>query len=257
MNTLKESKEVPSTKVLEDFLNDKHLQLVQIPDELSFDEFYAIGSKYELTKPILDKIKSSMSQNLTFTLNIGKYPQNAIAAMCQLCNYLYKNAFLEEYNYKKSPAYIITAKPTSQGHVQQLLNGKWFERYAFQVVTTALMPYKNLGIPCNVFRNIKIKLENEDEFELDLIALIGEYYYWIECKTSKYQQHIKKYSNFAKSRGFEREHSFMLLLNVTQELCSNLSSLYELTPVNITEFKQIFKEQLEKDMGNLKNNLGA
>ena len=251
----KESELKSETEILEKFLTNKNLYLEQLPEQMDFDELfdkaaYYIGNKYELTKPLVDSLKISASQGKDFELQIGNYSQIAIGNMCQLCNYLYKNNLLEEYHYKKSPKYIIKAKPIFQGHVQNLFTGKWLERYIFQIVKNTVGSHFNNDIEYHIFRNIRVKSENSGEFELDILLLIDKYYYWFECKTGKYQQYLERYSNFAKVRGFNKKHTFMVSLKADKNTCDNLSSNYNISVVNVLNFQQAFQKQLEIDINN-------
>ena len=46
--------------------------------------------------------------------------------------------------------------------------------------------------------NPQIILPNGDDFELDLICHVNNFFFWIEAKSGDYQQHINKYSKMSK-----------------------------------------------------------
>ena len=84
--------------------------------------------------------------------------------------------------------------------------------------------------------NPQIVLPNGDDFELDIIAAIGSHVYWIEAKSGDYQQHVAKYSKFARILGLDYDHSFMVLADAPHDRCIALSSLFSMTVCNLSNF---------------------
>jgi hypothetical protein len=73
--------------------------------------------------------------------------------------------------------------------------------------------------------SISDRLPNGDNFELNILAAIGPHIFWIEAKSGNYQQHVAKYSRFARLLGLDFDHAFIVLTDVSDERCDALSSL--------------------------------
>ncbi|WP_205409786.1 hypothetical protein [Pseudothauera hydrothermalis] len=86
--------------------------------------------------------------------------------------------------------------------------------------------------------NPQIILPNGDDFELDILAAIGSSIYWIEAKSGDYQQHVAKYSKFARLLGLDFDHSFMVLTDVPDSRCDALSSLFSMTVCTLRTFEE-------------------
>jgi hypothetical protein len=86
--------------------------------------------------------------------------------------------------------------------------------------------------------NPQITLPNGDDFELDILTAIGSSIYWVEAKSGDYQQHVAKYSKFARLLELDFDHSFMVLTDVPDTLCDALSSLFSMTVCTLRTFEE-------------------
>ncbi|GIW23851.1 hypothetical protein [Meiothermus sp.] len=234
--------------VLEPFLNSRGIRIKaraaddpadQVIDSLSL----FLGEHYDALSGLLGKIKRAMQNGMPITESLKGRAQQDVSSTCQFCTRLHEVAFLEEYQYFRSPIYLIKAKTTTLPRAQRFFSGQWLERFVLQKVKAvynqvAAEVTGELGFEYLI--NPQITLPNGDDFELDVLAAIGSNVYWIEAKSGDYQQHVAKYSKFARLLGLDFDHSLMVLTDAPDDRCSALSSLFSMTVCNL----RIFEEKL-------------
>jgi len=227
----------PPPSILEPFLNSRGIRIKVRPRDDAADQVIDslslyLGERYAALSGLLGKIKRAMQTGMPITESLKDRPQQDVSSVCQFCTRLHQIAFLEEYKYFRSPAYLIRAKTTTLPKAQRFFGGQWLERFILQKVksvhaqvaaeVSGTLTYEHLINP-------QIILPNGDDFELDILAAIGSSIYWIEAKSGDYQQHVAKYSKFARLLGLDYHHSFMVLTDVPDDRCDALSSLFSMT----------------------------
>jgi hypothetical protein len=203
-----------------------------------------LGSKYYSISPLLDNIKRTMQLGQTFNINISQYSQTAIADMTLIGRKLHDLAFLTMYHYQRAPRFLLTARPNTVPEVQNFFSGQWLERYILQV-------FKGIGQDVQAqlgeaILNPQIVLPNGDDFELDLLATAHGRVYWIECKTGSYQEHITKYSRFAQLLKLPPAQTIMVLPDAHESLTQNLSRMFGMHVVNLTELHDHIDRELSR-----------
>ena len=198
-----------------------------------------LGERYSALRNILMKIKRSMQTGASITEQISKLTQEDISSVCQFCSRLHSIAFLEQYKYSRSPQYTIRAKTTTLPNAQMFFSGQWLERFTLQKLKQAhSIAQAEAGeqVDFQYLINPQVILPNGDDFELDIIAVIGGHPFWIEATSGDYQQHVHKYSRLARQLGLDYAHSMMVLTDVVDEECDALSSLFSMTVTNLNSF---------------------
>ena len=241
---------------IEKFLSSKNIKIKFVPPEDAADDIINslaefLGNNYTALTELLAKIKSSMQTGGFITLAIKDYPQKDISAICQFCTLLHEIAFLEEYRYFKSPQFLIRAKTTRLPKAQNFFSGKWLERFVLQTVQKSVNTVSSeIGkkLDFSYLINPQIILPNGNDFELDLIFHVNKSFYWIEAKTSDFQQHINKYSNISKKIELNSQHSIMVLPNIQPEKSSALTSLFSMTVYGLPQLKIGLIDAIRKDL---------
>jgi hypothetical protein len=211
-----------------------------VHDELSL----LLGSKYYSISPLLDSIKRTMQLGHTFNLNISQHSQTAIADMTLIGRKLHDLAFLTMYHYQKAPRFLLAARPNTVPEVQNFFSGQWLERYIMQMFMGIGQDVQaQLG---ETILNPQIVLPNGDDFELDLLAIANSRVYWIECKTRSYQEHITKYSRFAQLLKLPAAQTIMVLPDAHESLTQNLSRMFGMHVVNLTELHDHLDRELSR-----------
>lgn len=232
--------------ILEPFLNSRGIRIKCWPVEDAADNVidslsFFLGDHYDALSSLLSKIKRAMQAGMPITENLKGRTQQDINDICQFCTRLHEVAFLEQYQYYRSPTYTIKAKTTTLSKAQRFFSGQWLERFILQKVK-AIHSLIASEIPGGLWFeyliNPQITLPNGDNFELDILAAIGSSIYWIEAKSGDYQQHVSKYSKFARLIGLDFEHSIMVLTDLPEDRCEALSLLFSMTVCNLRTFEK-------------------
>jgi len=231
--------------LLQAFLDSKGIQIRQVPAEDSADQVIDslslyLGEHYDALSGLLGKIKRAMQNGLPIMESLKNRSQQDINSACQFCTRLHEVAFLEQYQYFRSPTYLIKAKPTTLPRAQRFFSGQWLERFLLQKIKSVrsqLAAQVNGHLDFEYLINPEVILPNGDDFELDILAAIGSSIYWIEAKSGDYQRYVEKYSRFSRVLGLDSAHSMMVLADVSDDRCDALSSLFSMTVCNLRSFE--------------------
>jgi hypothetical protein len=232
--------------VLEPFLNSKGILIKVLQPEDPSDQIIDslsifLGERYNALSSVLLKIKRAMQMGLPITESLKDCSQVDVSSVCQFCTRLHEIAFLEQYQYQRSPTYLIRAKTTTLPRAQRFFGGQWLERFILQKVKAIHAQISaEIGgdVPFEFLINPQIILPNGDDFELDVLVSMGDAIYWIEAKSGDYQQHVSKYSKFARALGLDYEHSLMVLTDIADDRCDALSSLFAMTVCSLHAFEE-------------------
>lgn len=229
---------------LEPFLTQRGVTVKTIPELGAADQVIdslsmALGEQYVALSSLVTKIKRAMQTGTVITESLVGKPQLEVSAVCQFCHRLHEIAFLEYYKYYRSPKYLIRAKTTTLPQAQRFFAGQWLERYALgkvKEVHSQVEAALGSRLRLEYMVNPQIVLLNGDDFELDVLAAIGESIFWIEAKTGDYQQYVAKYSRVARVLGLDYDHSIMILPDMALPTCEALSSIFSMTVCNLESF---------------------
>lgn len=242
----------PSTERIVAFLEDHGIQIKAIRPEEDYDDVLDniavfIGTRYSAVQKVYNLIKRNMNYGGSFRMYLREEDQDVIGASTQLCTRLYRIAFLEKYEYLRSPRYLLTATTTRLPTALNFYAGGWLERYVkctMQDVVNAVRTATEAPIDYAYLANSQIVLPNGDDFELDFLAQVGDEIFWIEAKTGEYQRHIAKYSKMANLLELGQENTFMVLVDISESQANDLSSLFGMQVVAVESFPEVLKENL-------------
>lgn len=128
---------------IKEFLASRGITIRTMPPEDPADQVINslslyLGERYDSLKRILAVIKRNMQQGAYFQESIKNYSQQSVSDATQFCTHLHDIAFLEEYEYFRSPRYLIKAKTTTLPKAQNFFSGQWLERFVLQKVQAAV-----------------------------------------------------------------------------------------------------------------------
>ncbi|MCS6851570.1 MAG: hypothetical protein NZ700_10440 [Gemmataceae bacterium] len=233
---------------LVEFLNQRNIRIKNLPRLNGIDETIDrlalfLGERYEALSSLLSKIKRAMQRGLPISEDLaGRRPED-INSVCQFCTLLHEFAFLEEYHYLRAPRCVIHAKTTTLPMAQRFFGGQWLERYVLQKIrgAHAQVAREVAGeLAFEFLINPQIELPNGADFELDVLALIGSSVYWVEAKTAEFQQHVLKYSKFARFLRLDEDHAFLVVADLAENRCRTLSDLFSMSVCNLRMFENRF-----------------
>lgn len=236
-----------------DFLHNANILVDSYSEHKDSDEIINkialfLGNNYSCLHDILANIKRNMNKGGTFSLNLKNISQQNIGTICQFSYNLHSIAFLEQYNYKRSPHYNLFVKTSTYSVAQNFFSGQWLERFALMVIREVIEKISYLHLTFSYLLNPKITLANGDKFELDCLFQMNNNIYWIECKTGDYQQHISKYSKFLRTLNLDDKRCFLLLADITSYKAMDLSKIYSMCIIPFTEFRNKLIQQIHTDL---------
>jgi hypothetical protein len=231
---------IKDREVIEDFLLSRNVIIKYIPPEEEADEILDkisifMGNRYSLIKPFYEQIKYNMNSGGSIRMDLRNKTQEEVSAICQLATMLHEIAFLEEYNYLKSPRFLLFARPSRIPKALNFFSGKWLENFVKSQVISILQQV-NPDLKFSYLLNPQIKLPNGDDFELDLLFAIENEIYWLEAKTGDYQRYIEKYSKVSQILKLDWNSCFMILTNITPSGADALKKLFRMNVVPIEKF---------------------
>ena len=242
---------IKDRKVIEDFLLSRNVSIKYIPPEKEADEILDkisifMGNRYSLIKPFYEQIKYNMNSGGSFRMDLRNKTQEEVSTICQLATMLHEIAFLEEYNYLKSPRFLLFARPSRIPKALNFFSGKWLESFVKSQVISILQQV-NPDLKFSYLLNPQIKLPNGDDFELDLLFAIENEIYWLEAKTGDYQRYIEKYSKVSqKILKLDWNSCFMILTDITPSGADALKKLFRMNVVPIEKFSEEFLKSIIK-----------
>ena len=195
-----------------------------------------MGEHFASLKEFLGRIKSALGYHGPFTLDLKGRPAEAITLNCQLGTYLYKIAFLENYQYQKSPRYLIAARPSQMPAAQRFLTGQWFEIFCREKAI-GLLREAGLASRVDYLKNVQARLPDGEEFEFDFLLALDDELFWFEQKTGSYQRHLERYASLVERMGLDANHAFLVLLDVGEETSQVLCELCKMTVCDLESFE--------------------
>lgn len=184
-----------------------------------------MGSRFQRIQRFYERLKRHLGDGRPFTLNLCNEPQEVVSSTCQLATELHTLALLEEYHYRRSPEYLLRARPSRQPRAINFLTGGWLERYGVAQLIGAARGI-DPAARCSYLKNPQIVLPNGDDFELDVLFEVEGEIYWLELKTGDYQRHIAKYAKVSRVLGLPFHRAYMVLTDIPRASATSLSALF-------------------------------
>ncbi len=208
-----------------------------------FDEVaVALGENYEFLKAINDQIKKAQRKGHgTLSIPIANNSQKQVQALTHYCKTLYDFSFVAKYFYNKQDKRIHLTLQKAPS-VLNFFNGEWLEWFVFMKL---LILFYHKKVPFSALRSFKVHFPNEDKHEVDVFFLINnDTPLFIECKSGEFRSTIEKYQKLRKRMGIDKENFTMLVLGLSDEQIKGLTSMYDITFVNESNFIDYFSAML-------------
>ena len=210
----------------------KHRQ-TQEGDELLDSIACYMAKYYSFLEKLHNNIKASIANKVGFYYSLYGKSQQEIQSCTLLCNKLYRAKILHHYYYDKRRK-IIRGLVHLHSDIIQFLNGGWFERAILGIVKEKFTECKNVEFLVNPH----IRFTNGDRFELDILFLVDNQLFWIECKTGKhcnYKDCLSKYCRHREKLGVVKDNAFLVSLGLSEEDANKWTKLWTITVVNPDE----------------------
>lgn len=211
-------------------INPKAIDTTGFFDEVALD----LGSNYNCLKDVHEQIKWVQRKGYTnVKVSLSSKSQKEVREITRFCQQLYEYAFVAKYYYQKQDKIIRLTLQTAPTIVN-FFNGEWMEWYVFM----RLLEFsKDKQLQVSFSRNLVVKFPNEDSHEFDVFLLLdNKFPICIECKSGEFRQHIDKYCKLRKRMKVDKEQFFLCAVGLSQEQAQGLTSMYDVTFVNETNF---------------------
>lgn len=235
---------IRSPVLIKEFLSKQNIDIITFeyssdnPEEGVLDSISRfIGDRCYDTVLLIDNLKSKISSGDRLTLNLKEESQTRVANICQLSTALHRLALIPEFQYQRSPQYILKALPPKSPEAIAFLTGKWLEIYVRLKFIDAV---KNRGIAYSYMQGVSIRLQNGDIFELDFLCEIEGVISWMECKTGEFQQHLERYRKFKNLMGLHTNHATLVISDkrADSDTRQKMRELYSINFIAISEVEE-------------------
>jgi hypothetical protein len=199
------------------------------PSDAIYDELSLfMGERFSNISRIYNLLKRNLSSGHGVTLNLSDAPADEIRDTTFFCNKLAEYAFLSSYKYNKYTKKVYATSQRS-GKVINFFSGGWYERYIFLKMTSFLTQN---SIEFYSLRNPQVLIADAFDFELDILLLIEGIPYWLECKIGDHHSYIGKLVEVRRMLSIPPDNSFLVVLNLPDNLSEDLSKVHEITLAN-------------------------
>lgn len=224
------------------WLTSKGIQIKNYQSDGSVDKIFDqlslyLGKKYNSLSGLYHTIKRNLSMNTDYVYyNVSNFTPTVISDITQFCTNMHRLAFFTNYNYSRNTKTINITLQRS-GNVINFFTGSWFERYIYNNVCSLLNKSK---LSYSSISNAQIILPNGQNFELDFLFIVENKPIWIECKTGNYQNYMSRYPLVRRLLNMPISNSFLVILDLSDDIAESLSRLYNITVVNQYNFFRKF-----------------
>lgn len=210
--------------------------------------FY-MGDRFDTLKKAIALLKRNVQCGQDFKMSLVGETQVTVSNVCQLFSRLHDLAYLQKYNYRNSPYFQIFAKTSPEPKVQNFITGGWLERYALKELQESYAEIigDDPEMRLDYLANPQVSLPDGDDFELDVLGMVGNKPVWIEAKTGDYQTHVAKYTRIANRLGL-KDRLILLLSACNEQECMALSMTYGIRVANCRTLKRHLAELLGEQM---------
>ncbi|MDR1826964.1 MAG: hypothetical protein LBR29_01395 [Methylobacteriaceae bacterium] len=232
------------------FLSDRNIEVEAFRKDSETDEVLDgialyMGTHYTQIKKVYTAIKSRISSDKGFWVDLIDETPDTVHYSCNLCAQLHQIAFLEHYMYTNFPSSILYAKSGRIPLAINFITGDWLERYIRMEVKNLIAEFPP-AVRFAYLANPHIILPSGGRLELDFLFAVNDEIYWFEAKTGDYQSYVAKYSKMAKQLRLDRTHAVLVLADIDESRCSALEKVYGLGFVGIKQFPDLIRKAAER-----------
>ncbi|MDR1874322.1 MAG: hypothetical protein LBQ90_04815 [Synergistaceae bacterium] len=241
-------------KALQNYLTERGIRVVSLPDESKLDPRLAqisayLGKYLGYVQPFYTRLKATLTSAEEIHFSLLGYQGRDVTHTLNLCKMLKDISFLATFNYRRAPHYKIVAKLNRSPTAINFLSGGWLEHYIRDRVVAILTTHPStMETPFAFMKNPRIILPGGENFEFDFLLMVADTVFWIEAKTGEYMDYIAKYARVSKLLGLNRNSNLLVLVDVPKP-DANISARYGLSCCGVDEFGEVFRLALVRELG--------
>jgi len=142
--------------------------------------------------------------------------------------------------------------------LKSIINGKWLEIYTcsllLKIINECSVYFKNINY--EIFYDVELVSIYNKHFELDVVAAIEDYIYWIECKSGSFDERdIKKYSSINSILQLDENHAFCVLHSAVPKYCQLIEEKYNFRAITSEQFLPLLSKVVFNDLFQIKDKL--
>jgi len=253
-------REIPDdapTGLLVEYLKTRKVVVYEGQDDLDRNEAFEhlarhLGTHFDLLAEFYEKVKRCVATGRGQRIDIDGYSQASRSAAVQFGTLLHRHGMLKDFYYHRSPKRQLRVIPTKDGQIGQFLTGGWLEIYVFAALAKRLSASMSED-KFQLLANVKGMLEDGREFEADLMAAVGDKFFWLECKTGNWQDYSARFRGLVKIFGVERTSAGLLLIrppdSATRKRATDMLDMTLLSLAEVDDFISVFLgEELTGDL---------
>ncbi len=183
-----------------------------------------LGENYNSLAEIHRKLRGSITRGGGFQLALRDKTQNDIRINTQFGSMLKQAGFLSNYYYNRNNK-VMHIGTHQNKDLEKYIYGDWFERFIYNKVVTL---FKQHGLQSESLVNAETVFSNEDRYELDLLFLVKEHLFWIECKAgTQFDRDFPKYSdNHQQFLQLPKTQALVVCLSIDDATAANRTALW-------------------------------
>lgn len=234
--------------LLVDYLKTRGVVVYEGQDDLNRNEAFEhlarhLGTHFDLLAEFYEKVKRCVATGRGQRIDIDNYSQAARSAAVQFGTLLHRHGMLKDFYYHRSPKKQLRVIPTKDGQIGQFLTGGWLEIYVSAVLSKRLRAAMS-SAKFQMLYNVKGVLPDGREFEADLMAAVGDKFFWLECKTGNWQDYSARFRGLVKIFGVDRISGGLLLIRppdaATRARATDMLEMTLLSLADVDDFISVF-----------------
>jgi RNAse (barnase) inhibitor barstar len=173
---------------IEKYYSPKNSVSAQKLDELAI----YLGQHYGSLAEIHKKLMGSIRYGSGFRFSLIDRTQKEIQINTKFGSMLKEAGCLSNYYYDRTNK-VMHIGVHHRTDFEKFIFGDWFERFISDRVTAF---FKAQGLKSEYLANVEVVFTNGDRYELDLLFLVKEHLFWIECKAGQnFDESLPRYSD--------------------------------------------------------------
>ena len=213
-----------------------HLNLEEEPWDW-FARF--LGNRFEHLCSFYERWKRALSLRQSFSLELRTAPPQQISDIVQFALRLKEASLIVDYQYYRS-ARMIRVMPAFSSDIIKFVTGGWLERYVGRLLWDMVKEMSLNPAQFFVFLNIQLLLPNQQQTELDLLALYQNQALWLESKTGDYSSSVERWQQNSVYLQLPATHAGIVLLEfpspTAQQMLKQRTGMQVLSLNTLPEF---------------------
>ncbi len=228
------------TGPLVDHLRERGVLVYEGQDDLNRNEAFEhlarhLGAHFDLLAPFYEKLKRLVASGRGSKFEVEHLTDEERSAAVQFGTLLHRHGMLKDFYYHRSPKRALRVIPTKDGKTGQFLTGGWLEIFVSMMLSRRLRAHVSPA-RCQLLYNVKGALPDGREFEADIMAVVEDRMFWLECKTGNWQDYAARFRGLVKIFGVDRNSGGLLLLRAPDaNTRSRATDMLEMTLLSLPE----------------------